>query len=254
MSEPTPEQQVQSFAASGLIIRSAVPPDLPYTDYKTYLRHDFIYSCAYCTMAESEARGIRFTIDHYEPQGTPDIAVDAYENLMYSCDECNIRKGNRSPPLAARLDGYRFFRPDEDKFQDHFTLSGIRLNYLSNTGFYTIEALDLNRLSLRRIREYRTRLRECDREVADGIIGLARVHIDRLPRPIRYKAVEAIRKAAAVATRFGEEIDAILREHARSPLIDEDPEAAERARARAASLKSIEPLYPGTWRRPRRNP
>lgn len=51
-----------------LVVRSAVPVGRPYNEYKRYLRRDFFYSCAYCTIAETEAQAIRFTIDHYEPR------------------------------------------------------------------------------------------------------------------------------------------------------------------------------------------
>jgi hypothetical protein len=112
-------------------------------------------------MSEAEAQAIRFTIDHYEPRNARPDLIDEYENLMYSCDECNLRKGDRSPPPQARADGYRFFRPDRDLHEDHFRESARRLQGKSNVGHYSVEALDLNRLSLRRLREIRERLTEC---------------------------------------------------------------------------------------------
>jgi 5-methylcytosine-specific restriction endonuclease McrA len=79
-------------------------------------------------MSESEAMAIRFTIDHYEPQKARPDLVDDYTNLMYACDECNLRKGDRYPPPAARATGMRFFRPDEDVHSDQFSITGILLS------------------------------------------------------------------------------------------------------------------------------
>ena len=242
----------QSLFNSGLVVRSSVPEKRPYSEYKPYLRRDFVYSCAYCTMTEAEARGIRFTIDHYEPRGTADINVDDYENLMYCCDECNLRKGNRRPPPSARQSGFRFFRPDLDLFDDHFKQTGPMVEEVSPTGFYTKEALDLNRQTLQRVREYRRRLSECDRSVAEGVVGLARVHIDRLPKDVRAQALKAIRSATSVAGRLGEEIDELLGNYAKSELLDQDETAAARTRGRLQNLKSLEAIHPGTWRTPRK--
>jgi uncharacterized protein (TIGR02646 family) len=141
-----------------LVRRSAAPADQKFAEYRQYLRYDFFYSCGYCTISEAEAQALRFTIDHYEPRGArPDLEHE-YSNLMYSCDQCNTLKGDRCPPASARADGYRFFRPDHDIYQEHFQNNGIRIESTSNVGYYSIQALDLNRLALRRLREIRERL------------------------------------------------------------------------------------------------
>src|SRR4051794_36398673 len=106
--------------SSTLIVRSQQPQLENYQDYRPALRQDFFHSCAYCTMTEAEAQAVRFTIDHYEPQKARPDLVNVYANLMYACDECNSRKGDRCPPESARKDGYRFFCADLDEFLDHF--------------------------------------------------------------------------------------------------------------------------------------
>ena len=63
-----------------------------YHEYKQYLRKDFYYSCAYCTITEWKARGIRFEIDHYEPVSAAPHLRNTYTNLMYSCEECNSQR------------------------------------------------------------------------------------------------------------------------------------------------------------------
>jgi HNH endonuclease len=243
---------VPTRTSSALVTRSTVPMGLRYPEYRQYLRNDFIYSCAYCTMSEAEAQAIRFTIDHYEPRNARPELLDDYNNLMYSCDECNLRKGNRYPPLRARPDGYRFFRPDQDVHQDHFQRNGVRLEGITNVGRYSLEALDLNRLSLRRLREIRERLTECHSLVTEGVLGLRRFPIDRLPRAIRSKAYSAITRAGAVGIAIADRIDEVLRDYARSALIDPDPESQARAEERVTELERFEALYPGTkWRAPK---
>jgi hypothetical protein len=104
----TPALQLQYFAAP-YVVRSAVPRGRPYEEYLENLRFDFFYSCGYCTMTESEGMAIRFAIDDYEARRARPDLVDDYTNLMYACDGCNARKGDRSPPADARATGYRFF-------------------------------------------------------------------------------------------------------------------------------------------------
>jgi hypothetical protein len=96
-----------------LVTRSTVPPGLKYSEYRQTLRHDFIYSCAYCTMSEAEAQAIRFVIDHYEPRNARPDLIDDYENLMYSCDECNDRKGTGALPLKREPRGIGSFGQTE---------------------------------------------------------------------------------------------------------------------------------------------
>lgn len=236
-------------ASSGpLVVRSVVPPNLPYREYRQSLRRDFLFCCAYCTTSEAEASGIRFTIDHYEPRiSRPDLESD-YQNLMYSCDGCNLRKGDRSPPQVARDAGYKFYRPDNDVFGEHFRPSGIRVEPESKTGEYTIEALDLNRQSLRRVRELRSRLGLLGAQVAEGLQGLKGVKLDRLSGPLRGRALTAIRNAEHVEERLASAIDDLLESLLRSPLLDEDAEAGERAVDRSKILEQLEVMFPGSWR------
>jgi hypothetical protein len=202
-------------------------------------------------MSEAEAQAIRFTIDHYEPQNARPDLVNSYANLMWACDECNRRKGDRTPPQKAREDGYRFFRPDEDVYLDHFHRDGFNVVPDTNVGYYSLEALDLNRQGLRRLRELRLRLSDCDEAVTAGILALSRFPIDRLPNHIKGPALRAIKQLKDARQGTIDAIEALLRDHAKSPLIDEDAEADERATERAKKLKETEALYPGLdWRAP----
>jgi len=253
-ANPSPRTALaaRSEEATALVVRSEVPLGLQYAEYKQYLRVDFFHSCAYCTIAESEARAIRFTIDHYEPQNARSDLVNEYSNLMYCCEVCNTYKGDRVPPQAAREAGHRFFRPDQDVRKEHFERRGRHLEHKTPVGFYTIETLDLNRQNLRRLRDLRERVLECDKYVVEGIMALRAYPIDFLPAEMRHKANERIKDAMLAAEELVEEIDAVLREHAGSPLVDPDLDAGERSATRAKKLKELEAMYPGgRWRAPR---
>lgn len=240
-------------AAVPRVTRSAVPPGKGYREYRQFLRHDFLFSCGYCAITEAEATAVRLTIDHYEPSSLRRDLEHVYSNLIYACDPCNMYKGDVCPPPAARAQGLRFFKPDEDVFAEHFKLSGIRLESKTKTGEFSIERLELNRQALRRLRELRMRLTDCDKFVAEGIAGLRRFPIDRLPPHIKGRVVSALNSINAVADRIAKEIDEILKSNARSDMIDDDPEAEARALQRAATMKGQMALFPGDWRAPRRS-
>lgn len=238
-----------------LVFRSSdLPQGRPYNEYKPWLRHDFLCSCAYCSMSEAEAQARRFTIDHYEPKKAHPELVDDYGNLMYCCDECNMRKGDRCPPLSARENGIRFFRPDADYWQEHFKRNGARLEPVSKVGSFTIDAIDLNRKALRTLREIRERLAQCNEQISQGVLALKRFRIDRLPPQIRAKALQYIKQALRVDQDLTKAIEHVLRESAKSPLLDEEsgPELQERMGERQARLKETEALHPGIWRARRR--
>src|ERR1019366_7476937 len=190
--QPAGSREVAAVGEDALLVtRSPVPAGRPYEEYRTYLRKDFFASCAYCTLTEGEASTTRFEIDHYEPRAEANKpekrgkTLDDYMNLMYSCDECNNRKGDLWPPDTALADGVRIFRPDEHVRSAHFVLEGVRVKSETKIGQYSIEILDLNRLSVRRLRDIRRRLTECAEFVENGVLALRKFPFDRLPKHIR---------------------------------------------------------------------
>jgi hypothetical protein len=242
---------------SSLVERSAVTPGLPYNQYKEILREDFLWSCAFCTISEYEAQAIRMTIDHYEPQKVRPDLVNSYDNLMYCCDDCNGLKGDRCPPEKARVDGHRFFRPDQDYRHEHFQQGSnqthIYLDGKTNVGQFTIEFLDLNRPTLLRLRKLRERLANCHQHVLNGVLGLRRFPIDRLPQSIRGIARHRIQQWVGVSIKFPDEVDKVLRGITYSPMVDNDPEKEKRAAVRTAKQRNLEGLYPGeSWRAARK--
>jgi hypothetical protein len=238
--------------STALVQRTAVADGLPYNNYKQNLRYDFYYSCAYCCIAETEAGGVRFTIDHYEPQKARNDLVNIYSNLMWSCDECNRRKGDRYPPPAARTKGFRFFRPDSDLHLEHFELDGNVIKHKTNVAYFTIQSLDLNREGLQRIRNIRKRIFECDEAVVGGVLALTKFPIDRLPTNLRGPALRAIKQLKDTAEGIGKAVESALRDHAKSHLLDDDTNANIRSMERKAKLQQLEGMFPGDWRGPRK--
>ena len=245
------------LSESSLIERSKVTPNLPYNQYRENLREDFIFACAYCTITEFEAQGIRMTIDHYEPHNTRPDLTNNYDNLMYCCDDCNGLKGDRCPPQPARDDGHRFFRPDHDYRHEHFEQRigepDLYLDGITNVGSFTIEYVDLNRPTLLRLRKIREMLDNCHQHVLHGVLGLKHFRIDQLPPSIRARASQRISEWEDMSENYGNDIDSLLRSIAYSPMLGRDPEKEARAERRAAEQKKLDGLYPGqSWRAPRR--
>lgn len=247
---------VNKLASGELIVRQNVPEVAHYGEYKRYLRYDFYYSCAYCTIAETEAQTIRFTIDHYEPVSSSPGLEREYSNLMYACDACNTLKGDLWPPAEAQAAGSRYFRPDADIFTQHFsskvTLKGVELEGKTAVGEFSIEQIDLNRQVLLRLRQMRADLSECDRFIAHGVRQLKEFPVDQLPPQIKAKAQRLISEGLDLASMCADKIDDLLREFARSHLADPDSEADERAAERRSSRKELQSLFPGIWRAPRK--
>jgi hypothetical protein len=215
------------------------------------LRKDFFYSCAYCTMTEFEARGIRMVIDHYEPRAARKDLEDEYSNLMYSCDVCNERKGDRCPSSEARASGHRFFRADEEPRADHFELEGLELKFKSSVGEFTIKLLDLNRDALLGLRDVRDRMSKCLPMIAEGVMALRGYPIDHLPTWIRTRALQTINKITDMAATMELEADEILLGFAKSEVIDPDENSSERKKARERYMEGLKALYPTGFRRPR---
>jgi hypothetical protein len=205
-------------------------------------------------MMESEAQSIRFTIDHYEPRAVHPELTDDYLNLQYSCEECNGRKGDRCPPPNARAAGFRFFRPDTDDINVHFQIKGKQIEGKTGIGEYTTEAIDLNRKSLKKIRELRNRLHECHKFVLEGIAALRRMELYKLPQNIQREAIWKVRQIAGLSQRIEGEIDEVLSRFAASPLVglEDDEEEADRREARKAYLDGLKAMYPGQWNSPKR--
>jgi hypothetical protein len=228
---------------TALITRSAVKPMARYQDYREFLRWDFWFSCAYCAITELEASGIGFQIDHYEPQSERTDLISDYSNLLWACGPCNRHKGGDYPSDQDRLAGLRYFRPDRDDAYEHFELAGLRLSPLSKVGEFTIEMLYLNRFALQEIRDLRREVFEADSEILVGLRALKGISVDQLKPQVRTKFLQ-IRKRLERRAEEVADLDALMRQFNRSPLLDRDKDQVEFPKRRREWLGEQRALLP----------
>jgi hypothetical protein len=135
-----------------MIFRRSIPKRLyrDYNDYRTRLRQDFQYRCAYCLLHEYFLGGeAGCCIDHHRPlrgrYARPDLIAD-YNNLYWCCRECNENKGDFWPSPDDYHSGLRFLDPcqPQDDHDLHWRiLPNGTLEPLTLTGKYTIRRLKL---------------------------------------------------------------------------------------------------------------
>jgi hypothetical protein len=229
---------------NAIVVRAKVEPKKDYREYREELRFDFWYSCAYCTMTELESRGIGFDIDHYYPRKTHPQLINEYENLMWSCQRCNRCKSDFSPDEEDILVGNVIIRPDRDDPREHYELRQCFLEGKTPTGNFNIEWLDLNRQQLRRLREIRERFWKASGYIAFGIYNLIAFRIDKIRREHRLKFIKLRDRVFKRNQDLQEAIDSFIRESARSPLLDEDPEKKDRLKKRQEFLKDSKAILP----------
>ncbi len=223
-----------------LVRRSPVVGLRAYGDARNDLRHDFWYSCAYCTITEMEATGIGFEIDHYEPVVShPELELE-YSNLYYSCQHCNNPKRHH-PTAAARALGMRFFRADQDVADAHFELDQNSLKGKDReVGEYTVRMLRLNRVPLRTLRDLRRRLGHATQSILEGMRALKAVRVDELPPGVREKFLSA-RKETAALGRACRDAEDDLRKVFASEMVERDEEAENDRQKYLKGLKALTP-------------
>lgn len=139
------------------MIRKRRTPPRTYADYRKYrkwLREDFACQCGYCTIHESEWGGPDyFTIDHFKPRSKFPLLQADYNNLLYSCNECNRYKGDDWPSDDPLTTGKGYLDPCKHDYDQHFRIhkSGT-IEGLSAPARYMIEHLWLNRQFLVEVR------------------------------------------------------------------------------------------------------
>ena len=229
---------------SPVVIRSVVKARSDYTDYREELRHDFWFSCAYCSMAEIESQAIPFSIDHYEPKSIrPDLIAD-YGNLMWVCQPCNSRKKDITPHAGLRAAGHRYVRPDHDHPDDHYELEGLEVTGTTNAGKYTAARLDLNRPPLKELRALRQRMGRADAAIKNGVHGLRGVSVDRFPPELRARVLQVRQQVLKQAADVEAAVEGAIRDSCRSRMIDPVVPDASATKVRRKYLKSIYALHP----------
>lgn len=89
-----------------------------YSDYRSYrpwLRDEFDFRCVYCLIREQWGRVTgEFDIDHFVPQAVNRSHALEYNNLIYACRTCNLRKRDTllpDPTQSLTLESLRVY-PD----------------------------------------------------------------------------------------------------------------------------------------------
>lgn len=75
-----------------------------HSSFRPWLRDEFSFRCVYCLIREQWGRVTdEFDLDHFLPLAlAPELAHD-YDNLLYACHACNLRKGSRELPDPSRV-------------------------------------------------------------------------------------------------------------------------------------------------------
>lgn len=106
--------------------------------------------CEYCGMSQI-GQVATFHIDHIVPvvAGGGTTA----ENLALACVSCSLRKGARQdledPETGAVVS---IFNPRQQVWHEHFAWNGVQVVGLTAVGRATLQALDLNRVTMLAIR------------------------------------------------------------------------------------------------------
>lgn len=229
-----------------IFVRSEVPVRSPYGEHLEELRWDCLFLCAYCLIAEIEAGGTDFHIDHYFPKKKFPAMLEEYWNLLYTCETCNKKKLEWYPGKPPWPEDLYIVRPDLENPSRHMEEfqapdRSIQLRGKTRVGDFTIERLDLNRQDLRTLRKMREEDIAIDRELARNRQALLDLGIDLLPRHSRAPFRVALRVIQEADAAIREEQRALIRKWSREPRLDPPPTDARRAHD-AARQKRLEEL------------
>jgi hypothetical protein len=125
-----------------------------YRAFKSAVRMDFNFTCAYCLMAELHAAGPEnFELDHFFPVSKFPQKEEDFYNLYYACHPCNHIKRAKWPAAELLSQGIGFVDLCSEDFANHFQEKpdGSWVG-LTPSASYTIDALRLNRPHLLEIR------------------------------------------------------------------------------------------------------
>jgi hypothetical protein len=98
--------------------------------------------CEYCLLHEADTY-LGNAVDHVISEKHGGQTVE--QNLAFSCQPCNRRKGTDVASVVPGTDGVvRFFNPRRDKWRDHFALVGFEIVAITPVGEATARILDFN--------------------------------------------------------------------------------------------------------------
>jgi hypothetical protein len=143
-----------------LFTRRESPPVFSnYSDYRPFLRRDFLVRCAYCERTEEYLGGEEaFEVEHFKPKSKFPELTRAYTNLYYVCRKCNGHKWETWPSADQFGRGQRFADPCvEDPYVHHLReREDGAVDELTPCGTYSNRHIRLARPELRRWRRLRS--------------------------------------------------------------------------------------------------
>ena len=94
--------------------------------YRKFLEKDFKHRCAYCNTLDFVVKPLSYHIEHYIPYNTfkdkkPELN-NTYENLMYACPKCNLKKGDlfEGDSELNNLENELFYNPVDVDYNEIF--------------------------------------------------------------------------------------------------------------------------------------
>jgi hypothetical protein len=123
-----------------------------YEEYRSCLRWEFDFSCAFCMCNEADLRGrpdtgtegtATFWIEHFFPKKHAPLLANAYSNCFYACRYCNRARGRK---LNIDSTGRQLLNPCDVLWADYFVRDGDRLQPRNDDpdARYTHEAYKLD--------------------------------------------------------------------------------------------------------------
>lgn len=225
---------------SSLLHRRQVSKKANYKDYKQDLRDDFLYSCAYCTTAETELSAKRFEIEHYLPQKHFPQLRNQYQNLLWCCEDCNSNKGDFYPGLGGDFRGYSVFRPDRHKIEDHFLIEGNEIKGKTEyIGTFTIKLLRLNSKRLTDLRLRRRAKDDLEESIAYGIRHLEVLLRRANSRTHRSKIFQSIAQLKLLKESYEDALRQIAKQRCAAGEQEADPAKSIQLRDRQKYLASL---------------
>lgn len=135
-------------------------PPRTYKDYKTYkkyLREEFHHKCAYCETHEAEDGGSKkFHVDHYLPKNAFPKKICDYNNLFYSCSECNINKSDYWANTWQKFLQEYILNPCDHDFDKHYDRNAEIWIGKTSVAKWNIHKLRLNSVKRVNVRTSRT--------------------------------------------------------------------------------------------------
>ena len=94
----TPDPQPFAYQAATHEYRHGPSGYESYPSYRPWVRDEFDFRCVYCLNREQWSPTLSFHVDHVVPQSDDELQSTRFENLVYACSSCNVRKSAISLP------------------------------------------------------------------------------------------------------------------------------------------------------------